>query len=520
MAQHINSLLSAGVTLTSTGTAVAAPIPLDSAGYFPQFVRVVATGAGCYVKAGGIGVTAVAGDCMVQPLDGLVLRVSGCKAISALTVTGTSSVTVVPLERGSWSYDTRTLDYTFTALSALPSSITFARADAITCATYFNSSGVLSTAAANVPRFDYDPVTLLPRGLLIEEARTNLLLQSEDFSTTWGLSNIDAFGSGSVVNAVVSPSGAVTAEFLRESASASLSHTVSQSVTKAAAATAYSYSVYMKAGTRNWGRLLISNAALTAFASVYVNLTTGAIGVSGATATTFTAQTASVQTLPGGWYRVTLNATTDTDTTVKCWVGIANADNGATYAGDGASGLYVWGASLEAGAFPTSYIPTTTAAVTRAADSVSMTGTNFSSWYSQTQGTFVVEGDAYQKSVQQTFCSADNGTNNDRIEIAIGAAGFPRTQVAVAGVSQADMNGATTKWNAVLKQAVAYQASNFAQYVDSVAAGSSATGSVPTADRLAIGNRSGGGTQLNGHIRRIQYYTTRLPNATLQTLTA
>jgi hypothetical protein len=69
----------------------------------------------------------------------------------------------------------------------------------------------------------------------------------------------------------------------------------------------------------------------------------------------------------------------------------ANANNGQTYTGDGYSGIYIWGAQLEAGAFATSYIPTTTAQVTRSADAASMTGTNFSSWYNEAGGTMYAE---------------------------------------------------------------------------------------------------------------------------------
>jgi hypothetical protein len=65
-----------------------------------------------------------------------------------------------------------------------------------------------------------------------------------------------------------------------------------------------------------------------------------------------------------------------------------NNSNDTSYSGDGTSGIYVWGAQLEAGAFPTSYIPTTASTVTRSADTATMTGTNFSSWYNQSEGTF------------------------------------------------------------------------------------------------------------------------------------
>lgn len=94
----------------------------------------------------------------------------------------------------------------------LDSRITFARADAATCATRFNSAGALETVAANQPRFDYDPVTLAVRGLLIEESRTNLLLNNTTLGTqsvtvTAQSYTLSFYGTGSVTLSGVSTAG-------------------------------------------------------------------------------------------------------------------------------------------------------------------------------------------------------------------------------------------------------------------------------------------------------------------------
>ena len=78
-------------------------------------------------------------------------------------------------------YPSLNLDFT---TGTLDSRITFTRTQGTTtAATYYNSSGVLSYAAANTPRFDYDPVALTPKGLLIEETRTNLLTYSQAYNS-------------------------------------------------------------------------------------------------------------------------------------------------------------------------------------------------------------------------------------------------------------------------------------------------------------------------------------------------
>lgn len=75
---------------------------------------------------------------------------------------------------GSRGLSAPSLALNFTS-GVLSSQVTFTRA---TTGTYYNSAGVLQSAAIDTPRFDYNPTTLQPQGLLIEEARTNLLLNS------------------------------------------------------------------------------------------------------------------------------------------------------------------------------------------------------------------------------------------------------------------------------------------------------------------------------------------------------
>jgi len=73
------------------------------------------------------------------------------------------------------------LNLQFAGSTTLDPSITFTRASS---GSYYNSGGYLQMAGTNVPRLDYNPSTLQPQGLLIEEARTNLLLRSEEFNTS------------------------------------------------------------------------------------------------------------------------------------------------------------------------------------------------------------------------------------------------------------------------------------------------------------------------------------------------
>ena len=105
-----------------------------------------------------------------------------------------------------------TLDLSFMVPGSMPSGVTFTRAST---ATYFDSAGTLQTAATNAPRWDYDPVTRALNGLLIEEARTNLLLNSATLGTqsatvTAAATTLSFYGTGTVTLSGVSTAGPLT----------------------------------------------------------------------------------------------------------------------------------------------------------------------------------------------------------------------------------------------------------------------------------------------------------------------
>ena len=191
---------------------------------------------------------------------------------------------------------------------------------------------VLETAASGVARFDHNPTTFESLGLLIEESRSNLILQSEDFSTTWA-----ATRSTVATNQVVAPSGALTADILQDSTDND-THFVSQSVTTTAVA--ITFSVYAKAAGRNFVTLTINDSGNVARTTFY-NLSTGAVGTTG------TGITASVVSVGNGWYRCIATVGTALAGSNPCVIGTASADNTASYAGNGFSGVAIWGAQVE-----------------------------------------------------------------------------------------------------------------------------------------------------------------------------
>ena len=412
-----------GITLTSTGTAVSAPIPFDAVGYFPRYIKVTSS-APAYVCVSNDRRAAVAGDVLVQPYDLLVLRASGHKSVSALSLSGTAVVSVIPDDSGFWTADQSTMELNFAQMNTLDPRVTFTRAS---IATRTNNSGFLETVGNNVARFDFDPVTKLPKGLLIEEARTNLLLNSDSLST--------------------------------------------QGVT--VTATPYTLSFYGS------GTVTLSGAY------------SGTLVGSGAYPT-----------------RSTLTFTPSAGT-LTCTV----------------TGTVQY-AQVEAGAFATSYIPTTGATVTRALDSAVMTGTNFSSWYNQISGAFLAEFslpfNATGGAGLNAILSADDNTTAERIQVrrqdvsGLIAGVIVDNSVSVFG--QGVAGAPVIAANTVTKAAIAYALNDCNLAQGGLIGATDTAATMPTPTQLQIGNGAGL-NYLCGHIKRIAYYAVRMSNADLQRLT-
>lgn len=372
----------------------------------------------------------------------------------------------------------------------------------------------LMTAISGAPRIDYDPVTLACKGLLIEEARTNLILRSEEFdNASWAKINFAV-----IANAATALDGVVMADkvVVNDTISSTGAY-LSQGVTKAATATTYTLSYYAKAAEKGGLRVYIRDSATSAnFANAAFNLITGAVSVAASTGGTFTAASATPATDCGnGWYRCTLTFTSGTETNLAIRPIVLNSD-GTSFTGDGTSGIYIWGAQLEAGAFPTSYIPTTTAAATRAAENASMTGTNFSSWYRQDEGTFVIATAVIDiAEANARLLCADGGLSSSNIRFA----GASFQVIDGAGTTQCSL-GAVAMSNGVFSTLDgAYKLNDFAMSKDGATALTDTSGTVPTVDRLTLMGSSAAGTTC-GWIKSMRYYPKRLSNAELQTITA
>lgn len=381
-----------------------------------------------------------------------------------------------------------------------------------------------TSSAYQGPRFDYDPVTLAPKGLLIEEQRSNLVTYSEQFdNAAWG-----ATGGTISANSTTSPDGTVDADSFVE-AVGSTDPRIPRTVTLVIGTT-YALSVYAKIipGSAQRYLMLVFNAGFAAQPGVNFDLVTGTVG------TTNGGATGTITAVGNGWYRCSIVTPAATATSASFRYRIASVNTSGNiagptaYTGDGTSGYYFYGAQLEAGAFATSYIPTVASQVTRSADVATMTGTNFSGWYNQSEGTFVAGfSQLYSQQLVGTqggIVRADDGTNNNQISI-VKQSNTNQIWGTITSGGANGLNGNTGPHNAneTKTAALAYKSGDSAGVLSGGTPLTSASANVPTAlDRLRIGSSSisAGAWMLNGHIRSIAYYNTRLSNAQLQALTA
>lgn len=369
-------------------------------------------------------------------------------------------------------------------------------------------------AANDEPRFDHNPVSPFAcRGLLIEEGRTNLFQRSEEFSNTyWAPTRAPQ----PTANAAVSPDGTTTADKLIADTTPSSNHRVDNASIPLALSTVYTLSIYAKASE-------YTGIAL----GVGVSLTRGVdyslVGAGTATPVSGAGHTGTIQQLANGWYRCTATFTSDA-TTANHRVAIYVGQNGTTftYTGDNTSGIFIWGAQIEAGSFATSYIPTTTIALARSADVCSITGANFTStnFFNPSAGTIIAIGSlntANTNSAPEVF-KFNDGTTSNRIQI--GMTNVPtegiRPFIVASGTLTYNSNTGTATIGVERKIGTAYSTNDAISVFNGTLGTQDITVTMPTGINQALIGVSFG----NGTIASIRYYRKRLPNAKLQALTA
>jgi hypothetical protein len=346
----------------------------------------------------------------------------------------------------------------------------------------------------DMPRLDYSGGATCG-SLILEPQRTNLVYQSE-YLGAWSAANCTL-----TANSITSPEGVVNSFKITENSAASTQHRVSLGSIGGSSAT-YTMSAYVK------------NSSGTRMAYIDMGLVTAHFNFT--TETIYSATgTADWEDVGNGWYRiwVTSNSAISVGT---CYVGLS-VNNNETYSGDGTSAIEFYGIQLEAGGYPTSYIPTYGSSVTRSADACSKTG--ISSLIGQTEGTLFLELSSLSDSVVNEQISLSDGTDANTIKFVIGSVvGGVSAQGRLSSITQFSITKATTDFVSNKKLALAYKANDFVFYYNGEQVGIDASGSIPAMSVFAFS--TGASTfAATVNVKEAILFPTRLTNDELASLT-
>jgi hypothetical protein len=388
--------------------------------------------------------------------------------------------------------------------------ITFTRASG---ATYFDADGVLQTAANDTPRFDHDPATGgSSLGLLIEEGRTNSIRNSQaggaaagTLPTNWSSSTGATNGLTRTIVGGGTEDGLTYLEIQfagTPTASGSLFiNAESASQVVAANGQTWTFSAYVKlqAGSA-------TNTTIRLFPSG--GLSDGSLVSGQITVTTFTPTTNSIKT-----QRVAATHTMSDATVVRAR---GTVEIQYTNSNPIDLTLRIAAPQLEQGAFPTSYIPTTTAAATRSADSAVVTP--ISSFWNQAEGTMFVEFQA------QTLTQDTGSTSRRILQADDGSTAIFITQNGTNDSLQFARTGGD--WNFTLGSSITsntrailgFAANNVNGAVNGTDGTDDTSAAIPSVTTLRIGRAVTNG-RFQGHIRKIAYWPKRLTNTLLEQLT-
>jgi hypothetical protein len=336
---------------------------------------------------------------------------------------------------------------------------------------------------------------------LVEGQSTNKAAYSEDFSNgvyTYIRSSVDS-------NVGIAPDGTLTADLLREDSTASNNHFVSAATATglSVGSTQFTVSVFVKAAGRNKFRIFDNNQS-TSGETVF-DLSAG----------TVESGSGAIESCSNGWFRCSITPTCDGSALSTVYIQLYDSTS-SVYTGNGYSGIMLWGFQLETGqTYSSSYISTSGATATRAADSLSVVS---SSLFDNGEGALFVENKQPNATQNNAVASITDGGSSNYVRIR-GNFGNFRGEVYNNAAIQADLFGGTNDTN-FHKQCITFGNNNVSFYVDGNEKGSTdTTGVIPELNTIRLGYApvTGNGNQ---HIRRVAVYGSQISETEAAALTS
>jgi hypothetical protein len=412
--------------------------------------------------------------------------------------------------------------YPFRIESAIPLSTVYLWGSQLEQSTTVGEYIPTTSTINSAPRFDHDPTTGESLGLLVEENRTNSFEWSNSANNNETWNNVGTYLN--LASGQSDPAGGTAGIRATDANSVSSgTHLQRTSLANLTASTTVTYSVWLKPID------CPNNAViLTVFANTTTDAINATFSVSGTAITavstsatgTGAASGASFEVFPNGWYlcRLTGVPSTVTMADVRARINLGSYQRAA-----GTARFDWYGAQLESGAFATSYIPTSGTAANRAADVASISGSNFSSWYRQDEGTVFAEATPIGDNGSNQFVYAlAQGTGIAEEIFLLKTPGTNSITNTIRSSSSFEFSNSTdslSPFGSNFKNAIGASSTSTNSAVNGVIQGLDTSVVMPTIDNLVLGRRANTTFLGNLLIRRLTYWPTRLPDDTLQTIT-
>ena len=378
-------------------------------------------------------------------------------------------------------------------------------------ATRINSQGLIETVASGVSRLNYPLIDGVVNGCpshLLEPLRLQLIQYSEDFTQGWIKTR-----STVTSNNLISPDGTLNADKFSETNETGL-HALSKAET-VTSGSVYTFSTFIKKGSSNFIQILFGTDNVTGNPYVNFDVNNGVVQNNGVTS-------ADVKNYGNGWFRCSATITTATTSMTTFVSKIQSISDGraSSFAGDVNEYVYIWGAQLEQGSFPTSYIPNygTALGVTRVAETAN--GAGDASTFNDSEGVLMFEGSSIANDGTYKVVSL-RGTSNNILNVGYSSnSNNIYFYKEVNGVSHSPVlpQSAVNVLN-FNKVAVSYSESINYLWINGFKTVSS-TGVGAFTNLSTLNLDSAGATPFYGNTKQIQYFDSALNDTELETLTS
>jgi len=365
-------------------------------------------------------------------------------------------------------------------------------------ATRVNKEGLIEVVGNDIPRIDYTDST--EGALLLEPSRSNLVTYSEAFDNAYWIRN-----GSSVTSGFLSPDGTLNASKLSEDNTNAI-HRIYQTATVSASPNA-TISIYVKYNQRKFVLIRVADSSV----GRWYDIENGVLG----STYTGTSNDSSIESVGNGWYRISISHTVSNQARLELWV--SDTESISAYQGDTNKGVYIYGAQLEQGSYPTSYIPTNGSTVQRAAETAN--GSGNSEVFNDSEGVLFCDIAALTEIDTFRAISISSGSDNNRINIWYWNNGtFKIDSNSGANVqSNFDFDANMTLFN---KIAFKYKQNDFCVFHNGFKIGIDTSGITPVGLSELSFDRANGAYPFYGKTKEIAYYDTVLTDAELEYMTS